>query len=367
MLGWVSAINSRTLHPQNNVLIFSQFSMNFKRILSFAIVFAGCLSAGFAQDKFAYFDENYAMPLLPEYKAVQAEMEAFQKQIKAELDKMEKEYQDKAKALKDLASKPDASRVVLEAGQKELETLDKRIQKMETDAQEEAKGSFAKKMDPINTKVGKAMEEVAKELGGVYVFRRESAMFVVEENNVSDLVLKKLGVTPTAPVAGRGNLKSTNKLGYFDQNYVVPLLPEFKKAKKDLETFQNFLKQEMEKIQTDGSKLVQILEQAGNSMPPAEKQAKMEELQKLDAKMQEMQQTSNGKVQEKYTKLLEPIIKNLQTKVDEVAKENGFTYIFRLEVSLEEPKEANISDLVLKKLGITPPPPVAEKTPEKKN
>ncbi len=337
--------------------------MNIKRIFSLAVVFASCLSASFAQDKFAYFDENYAMPLLPEYKAVQAEMETFQKQIKTELDKMEKEYQDKLKALKDIAGKPDASAVVLEAGQKELEGLDKRIQKIEAEAQEESKAKFAKKMDPINTMVGKALEEVSKELGGVYVFRRESAMYIVEENNVSDLVLKKLGVTVPA-VPNRGSLKSNNKLGYFDQNYVVPLLPEFKKAKKDLETFQTFLKAEMEKIQTEGSKLMQELEQLGAAMPPAQKQAKSDELQKLDTKLQEMQQAANGKVQEKYTKLLEPIIKNLQTKVDEVAKENGYTYVFRLEVSLEEPKEANISDLVLKKLGITPPPLA---TTEKKN
>jgi|GEM_PF-1265017 len=343
--------------PAKQRFNFSQISMNLKRIISFAILFVGGLSVSFAQDKFAYFDENYAMPLLPEYKTVQADMETFQKQIKTELDKMEADYKKKLDELKAISVKPDASQVVLEAGQKELEDIDKRIQKIETDAQNEAKERLAKKLAPINEKVGKALEDVAKELGGIYIFRRESLLYVVEENNVSDLILKKMGVTPPTTVANRGNVKSSNKVAYFDQNYVVPLLPEFKKAQKDLEIFRDFLKKEMEKLQIDGQKMMQELEAQGNVMPPAQKQAKTDELQKLDLKLQEMQQAANGKIQEKYSKLLEPIIKNLQTKVDEIAKENGYTFVFRLEVSLHEPKEANISDIVLKKLGITPPPP----------
>jgi Skp family chaperone for outer membrane proteins len=58
---------------------------------------------------------------------------------------------------------------------------------------------------------------------------------------------------------------------------------------------------------------------------------------------------------------MEPIIKSVQAKVDEIAKEKGYTYIFRLESSLHEPKEANISDAVLQKFGVTPPPVVEKK------
>ncbi|TAE14716.1 MAG: OmpH family outer membrane protein [Bacteroidetes bacterium] len=335
--------------------------MNFKRVLSFAVAFVGVVSLGLAQDKLAYFDENYAMPLLPEYKTVQAEMEAFNKQIKAEIEKLEKEYKDKLTALQAMAAKPDASQVLLESGQKELEAIDKRIQNMEENAQKEGSDKLMKKLEPINAKVTKALEEVAKDNGNIYIFRREAAVFVLEENNVSDLVLKKLGVTPTTTVANRGNLKSTNKVGYFDQNYVIPLLPEFKKVQKDVETFREFLKAEMQKEQEKGQKLMAETEQLAKTLPPAQLQMRQEELQKIDAKLQEMQQTASNKVQEKYTKAMEPIIKNVQTKVDEIAKEKGYTYIFRLESSLHEPKDANISDAVLQKFGVTPPAPTEKK------
>lgn len=340
--------------------------MNFKRVFSIAIAIAGSLSLSIAQDKLAYFDENYAMPLLPEYKTVQAEMDAFNKTIKTEIDKLDKEYQAKLEILKKQATDPNTSQVILEAGQKELEALDKRIQTMEENAQKEGREKLVKKLQPINDKVSKALEDVAKEAGGVYVFRREALLYVVEENNISDLVLKKLGVTPTA-VANRGNLKNTNKIGYFNQNKVVPLLPEFKKVQKDAEVFREFLKKEMEKEQQRGQTLMQEVEIARKNPAVTEAQLKpkMEELQKIDAKLQEMQQTSAGKVQEKYTKLMEPVIKTLQDKVNEVAKEGGYTYIFRLESSLYEPSEADISDVVLKKYGITPPP--AENGTEKKN
>lgn len=332
--------------------------MNFKRIFSLAIAVAGSLSLSFAQDKFAYFDENYAMPLLPEYKTVQTDMDNFNKAIKAEIEKLDKEYQEKLKKLQADAAKPDASQVILEAEQRELEALDKRIQNMEENAQKEGREKLIKKLQPINEKVNKALEEVAKELGGVYVFRRDASLFVVEENNISDLVLKKLGITPTA-VANRGNLKSTNKIGYFNQNKVVPLLPEFKKVQKDTEIFREFLRKDMEKEQQRGQQLMQEIEmmRKNRDVTEAQLKPKMEELQQIDAKLQEMQQTSPNKIQEKYAKLMEPIIKSLETKIAEVAKEGGFTYIFRLESSLYEPQDADLSDTVLKKYGITPPPP----------
>jgi outer membrane protein len=334
-------------------------SMNFKRVFSFALVFTGAMTWATAQDKIAYFDENYAMPLLPEYKAVQADMEAFNKQIKAEIDKLEAEYKKKIEEFKAMAGKPDASMVLLESAQKEIEALDKRIQTMEENAQTEGRNKMAKKLEPITQKLNKALEDVAKEQNTPYILRRESALFVMEENNISDLVLKKMGVTPTpaTPVANRGNLKSTNKLGYFDQNKVIPLLPEFKKAQKDLDIFKEFLRKEMEKLQTEGGQKMEALEKGQASMSPAQLQVARDELQKIDAKLQEMQQTSSGKVQEKYSKLLEPIIKSVQTKVDELAKEKGYTYILRLESSLYEPEQDNISDAVLLKFGVTPPPP----------
>lgn len=56
-------------------------------------------------------------------------------------------------------------------------------------------------MQPVYTKVGKAIEDVAKENGYTFILNQQIGgldviLYGDEKNDVSDLVLKKLGVTP---------------------------------------------------------------------------------------------------------------------------------------------------------------------------
>ena len=58
---------------------------------------------------------------------------------------------------------------------------------------------------------------------------------------------------------------------------------------------------------------------------------------------------------------MEPALDKLQKAIDDVAKENGYTYVFNSDagfgttpVLLHGPEDGNISDLVLKKMGVTP-------------
>lgn len=327
-----------------------------RKFLLFAlVVLAWGGSRAIAQDKMGYIDEVYILEQLPEYKTIKAEMDTYQKNIQGEVKKMEADYKSKEEAY-NAAVKANSPQPILESKAKELDELLKQIEALEASAQKEYQGKLAEKLKPVNEKVMKALSDVAVEQGNIYIFRREAMLFVQEENNLSEVILKKLGVTPATPVAGRGNLKSSNKLGYFDQNYVVPQLPEYKKAESELKVFSEMLNKEVEKLQADGRKVYEILmkDQETPTLPEATKKSYMDELQKIQVKIQEQQQSSQTKYQEKYNKLLEPIIKNVQAKLEEVAKENTYTYVFRLEASLYEPKENNISDLVLKKMGITP-------------
>ena len=60
-------------------------------------------------------------------------------------------------------------------------------------------------MQPVYTKVGKAIEDVAKEQGFAFIINPQTTagddilLFSDEKFDISNSVLKKLGVTPTAP------------------------------------------------------------------------------------------------------------------------------------------------------------------------
>lgn len=154
-----------------------------------------------------------------------------------------------------------------------------------------------------------------------------------------------------------------SKVGYFDLQYVMPLMPEAQKAEKDLEVYAKQLDDEFVRKQKEfETKYKELLEMAKN--PDASQTilaSKQEELQSLQKQLQEFEQKSVSDIQTRREKALDPIYKKIETTVSEVAKANTFTHVMRVESIYLPVKENNISDLVLKKLGITPPPPAEKK------
>ena len=70
---------------------------------------------------------------------------------------------------------------------------------------------------------------------------------------------------------------------------------------------------------------------------------------------------------EKVLAIAEPALDKIQKAIEEVAKENGYNFIINsgqpevgLHIILYADEKDNISNLVLKKLGIEPPPPAPE-------
>jgi outer membrane protein len=94
--------------------------------------------------------------------------------------------------------------------------------------------------------------------------------------------------------------------------------------------------------------------------PDAIKADKERELAALQENMQKFQQDAQSSFQKKQTELMDPIYKKIGKAIEEVAKENAFTFIINPAVTnggdilLYSDEKFNISDLVLKKLGVTP-------------
>lgn len=93
-------------------------------------------------------------------------------------------------------------------------------------------------------------------------------------------------------------------------------------------------------------------------MTPVVREDKEKELTNLQNSIQEFQRSADQSLQQKQQALLKPALDKLQKNIDAVAEENGYTYVLNSDgaspVLLHGPKEGDISDLVLKKMGITP-------------
>lgn len=311
-----------------------------------------------AQDKLAYVDESYILAQMPEYKSAQSDIEAYQKQMQTELESKRKIYDEKVAAAKKMDEKTPMT--IRESRIKEITEIEKQMRDLAEAAQQESQARMGKKLQPLTEKIKKAIEQTAQEKGTNFIFRREGLLYLLEENNLSDVVIRKLNLTPptpATPIANRGELKATNKIAYFSSDYVIPQLPSYKQTEGEIKVFQTQMQKQVEALQKTFQEKYALVNPelpSWKNLPEATKKLRIEELEKLQAQIEETKQKASKQAQEKYNKLMEPIYKDLQIKLDEVSKEGGYTFVFKLETSLMEPEGTNLSDVVLKKYGITP-------------
>jgi outer membrane protein len=157
--------------------------------------------------KIVFADVEYIFNQMPEAKHIDAELKSTKTQLKNQIDSKTQEFQKKlADYQANLNTMLDAVRANTE---RELTMLQENLQKLQQDAQTTIQSKQAQLMEPVYKKVGKAIEDVAKENGYTFVLNQQIGgldviLYGDEKNDVSDLVLKKLGVTPKPASATQG-------------------------------------------------------------------------------------------------------------------------------------------------------------------
>jgi outer membrane protein len=156
------------------------------------------------------------------------------------------------------------------------------------------------------------------------------------------------------------NAQTTQKIGYAESDYILSQLPEFKKIESELKTHGAQLENQMKAKYDDYQAKAKALQGMPATTPEAIVADKQRELQALQENIQKFQQDAQSSFQKKQADLMDPIYKKIGKAIEEVAKENGFSFIINPQVAnggdilLFSDDKFNISDLVLKKLGITP-------------
>ncbi len=152
------------------------------------------------------------------------------------------------------------------------------------------------------------------------------------------------------------------KIGYAESDYILSQLPEFKKIESELKTHGSQLENQMKAKYDDYQAKSKAFQGMPATTPDAIKTDKERELAALQENIQKFQQDAQSSYQKKQAELMDPIYKKIGKAIEEVAKENGFTFIINPQIPnggdilLFSDEKFNISDLVLKKLGVTPAP-----------
>jgi len=165
--------------------------------------------------------------------------------------------------------------------------------------------------------------------------------------------------------------QTPQKIGHADWEYIFSQLPEYKQIENEIKTFENQLQNQLkikgQELETK-YKAYQVMPE---DTPDAIKKDKESELAYLQENLQKFQQEAQISMQKKQTDLINPVFRKVGKAIEEVALENGFSYIINPQmigggdVLLFTDENYNISNLVLKKLGIDVTKQTT--TPAKKN
>lgn len=152
------------------------------------------------------------------------------------------------------------------------------------------------------------------------------------------------------------------RLGYTNVDYIISLHPDSKKIDEELKKYRASLDKEADGLVQEFRTKYETYEKGRAMMAEPVRVTKEKELTELQERIQEFQRNAEGDLQKKQIELLQPVLEKIQKAIDAVADENGFTYILNSDagygttpVLLHGPEKDNATDLVLKKLGITPP------------
>ncbi|MEM6298291.1 MAG: OmpH family outer membrane protein [Bacteroidota bacterium] len=155
-------------------------------------------------------------------------------------------------------------------------------------------------------------------------------------------------------------LAQTPKIGFTDPQQVLEKLPEFKIKQSEFEDYKKVLAKQMETKQQAFQAALQAGEaKVQGGAAPVEIQQIRENLEKMQQELVQLEQESNQKLAKKNDELITPLFDKIIKAIDDVAKEGSYDFIITRtdatgsEILLYGKEELDITNLVLKKMGVT--------------
>ncbi len=146
------------------------------------------------------------------------------------------------------------------------------------------------------------------------------------------------------------------KFAYINTQEILSNLPEVQQANSNIETFRNQLislgQQKLEALQKKYKDLE--AKQSRGELSPVQLDQEAKKLKVEEEQLAKFDQESQQKIMKKSEELLKPIRDKVQKAIDDVAKEEGYEFIFDASMGfiLYADDSTNISDKVKAKLGI---------------
>lgn len=159
----------------------------------------------------------------------------------------------------------------------------------------------------------------------------------------------------SAGIFGFSTTTNAQKIGYISADEIIQLMPEAATVQTQLDQYQQSLYQNAQEKQQALNDAIQKFVKDSATMSPSMKEVRRSDLQKQQQDLSGESQKIQDEFGQKRQELSAPIQKKLQTAIEAVAKENGYTYVMPKEALIVMPPSSDIGPLVIKKLGLKEP------------
>lgn len=163
---------------------------------SLLVIFLLATATTFAQEtaKFGHIDTNELLQMIPGRDTAQVQLERYARELETTFVAMQNEFQTKYQDY--LEKQATFSDLIRQSRERELSSLQERIQEFQESAQQDLADQENRLLSPIIEEARTAISDVAKEEGFTYVFDSSMGSLLFWENgeDLMPLVKKKLGL-----------------------------------------------------------------------------------------------------------------------------------------------------------------------------
>lgn len=152
------------------------------------------------------------------------------------------------------------------------------------------------------------------------------------------------------------NTAKAQNFGYIRSNEILESMPEVKEMSSNLEALQKQLQKKRELMITDYQTKYQDLAKKQNegTISPKQLEEESKKLKDQEAAISQYEQDMVSQFNAKKSELLQPLLDKINKAIADVAKENGYQYIFdwNAGILLYADDSKDVGKLVRTKLGL---------------
>ena len=165
--------------------------------------------------------------------------------------------------------------------------------------------------------------------------------------------MKKFFVFATMALAGITAFAQP-KFAHVNLNELVQLMPEMDEARTAMDASSKEANETYMAMVEEFNSKAQAYQQKASSWTPAIRESKEKELNEIQGRIQEFQESIQAELQQQQQQLMAPIYKKASDTVNAIAKEAGYIFVFEVSqlIYVDAQQSTDITPQAREKLGI---------------